>query len=189
MLLKKAFLPDVWLSSFVVWFTVFRSFSEIPIPLRLAPSGSSTACLHTVLFWNFQGCITVHLSRFRFVFIALLFSSTTLIEYHMSLSLSTTFYNFFNFFTFFFVRPACLPDNEIEYNTRVPSCQQEISFFCVFFIFLFYLFPFCQNNCCADVLSPFFTSTLSAEIFSAISPLTSMAKTVSALSPAGNVPI
>ena len=63
MLLKKAFLPVVWLSSFVVWFTVFRSFSEIPISLRLAPSGSSTACLHTVLFWNFQGCITVHLSR------------------------------------------------------------------------------------------------------------------------------
>ncbi len=87
-LLQKAFLPDVWLSSFVFWFTVLFWY-----PFRLAPSGfpsSEILCprpgcaplglpsgrlpalrlalwglrLALPLFWNFQVCITVHLSRF-----------------------------------------------------------------------------------------------------------------------------
>ena len=100
MLLKKAFLPVVWLSSFVVWFTVFRSFSEIPISLRLAPPGSSTACLHTVLFWNFQGCITVHLSRFCFHCCVVFSDNSDRISY--VLIIVNTFFNFFPLFSTFF---------------------------------------------------------------------------------------
>ena len=56
-------------------------------------------------FWNFQGCITVDLSRFSFVvcgFVsaAPLFSVTTLIGYHIFTLLSTPFFNFFHFIFF-----------------------------------------------------------------------------------------
>ena len=55
-------------------------------------SGIASRC--EILIWNFQGCITVYLSRY----LLLLFSAATLIEYHMCFALSTTFFIFFKLF-------------------------------------------------------------------------------------------
>ena len=50
-----------------------------------------TVLFSEILFWNFQGCITVYLSR---CFVALC-SAATLISYHVLRTLSTSFLNFF----------------------------------------------------------------------------------------------
>ena len=69
------------------WFTVFLGCDSRHCSLKYS-------------FGIFQGCITVYLSRF----LLLLFSAATLIEYHMSLPLSTTFLIFFRpLFVFFAV--------------------------------------------------------------------------------------
>jgi len=60
------------------WFTVFLGCDSRHCSLKYS-------------FGIFQGCITVYLSRF----LLLLFSAATLIEYHMSLPLSTTFLIYF----------------------------------------------------------------------------------------------
>ena len=74
-----------WLS-FLFSCLKFRLPSGSPA-LRLPLPGSPG-------FWNFQGCITVYLSRFRFSGLSLS-SAATLIGYHMSSALSTTFFIFF----------------------------------------------------------------------------------------------
>ena len=77
-------------------FCLSKLFLKFRHPSALLPDALQ-AMSPLPLFWNVQGCITVHLSRFtlfRCFRIGLFSSSATLIGYHKFFCLSTTFYIF-----------------------------------------------------------------------------------------------
>ena len=81
--------------SFITW------FDSLPYPCGLGLNSFSEHFVRDSSLRNFQGCITVQLSRF----LCVASFDATLLFYHAIFSLSTPFFNFFKtFFWFSFLR-------------------------------------------------------------------------------------
>ena len=91
------------------------------------------------LFWiyslkNFQVCVVVYclIIKVLFCFLSL---ATAILEYHISVSLSTTFFIFLKLFV------MCLPVSQaLSYNIKdITGCQQLFSIFFIFLVFSIFL--------------------------------------------------
>ena len=134
---KCSFPPDVWLSSFVFWFTVRSSFCSLNFPAASVSAPGHAPCrfprlsdagfplppffgiFRVALLLICQGAFPV----VRILSVNPLFSVTTLIEYHIFILLSTTFYNFLHFLFSMFQLSVLFPGNDIQYITCICSCQ------------------------------------------------------------------
>ena len=106
MLLKKAFLPDVWLSSFVFWFYCLGRVFVSPdaSPFKTLFSEISASFITVGHFRLHRCCLVFGIFRVALLFIcqgSVVFVCcscvATLISYHRFSLLSTPFFNFFHF--------------------------------------------------------------------------------------------
>ena len=102
--------------------------------IRISLNSSRVAQLS--YFRNFQGCITVYLSRYCL----LLLTAATLLSYHRCFSLSTTFFIFFDIFNFMSAARVLSLSSEYEYITTFLKCQHLFSFFIDIFLEICYIF-------------------------------------------------